>query len=252
MLTIKPIPAFNDNYIWHLSSTTENWIVDPGDAAPVVEALEGQHLDGILVTHHHWDHTGGIGALREAYQCPVIGPDSIPDVNQAVVDGKVFELFGLPTSVLGIPGHTLDHIALVIQERTRAHLFCGDTLFAAGCGRVFEGTSAQMHSSLASLAALPADTLIYCGHEYTEANLNFAAIVEPNNLAVTQRLAEVQKLRQQGKPSLPSSIAQELETNPFLRCNLASVRAQVLHHGVDKDADEVVIFAALRRWKDNF
>lgn len=252
MITISPIQAFNDNYIWHLQQGQEHWVVDPGDANPVIAALGQETLSGILVTHHHFDHTGGISALVEKYHCPVVGPKSIEWVTNPVEDGDTLSIMGLDTSVVAVPGHTLDHIAYITHDQGKTHLFCGDTLFAAGCGRLFEGTPEQMHGSLHKLSQLPDDTLIYCAHEYTLSNLRFAASVEPGNSAIQQRQHAAQVLRNKQKPTLPSNMQLEKETNPFLRCNEGEVRAQAVLRGAGEQAPPVEIFATLRQWKDNF
>ncbi|WP_226662208.1 hydroxyacylglutathione hydrolase [Microbulbifer aggregans] len=252
MITISPIPAFNDNYIWRLTRGREHWVVDPGDAKPVVAALGHETLSGILVTHHHFDHTGGISALIDKYNCPVIGPQSIDGVTQPVQGGGNFSILGVEASVVSVPGHTLDHIAYIVRESGKTHLFCGDTLFAAGCGRLFEGSPDQMYQSLGKLTQLPDDTLIYCAHEYTLANLHFAASVEPGNTAILQRQNAAQALRDQQKPTLPSNMQLEKETNPFLRCNQGEVRVQAELHGAAKQSSPVEIFATLRHWKDTF
>lgn len=252
MITITPISAFSDNYIWHLQRDNEHWVVDPGDAKPVLSALGSTPLSGILVTHHHFDHTGGIEALVERYQCPVYGPGSIGAVTHPLSDGDTFALLGESATVIAVPGHTLDHIAIVLPEGGKTHLFCGDTLFAAGCGRLFEGTPQQMHDSLNRLAALPPTTKVYCAHEYTQANLDFAAAAEPDNEAIRTRRTEVQRLREQNIPTLPSTIGLELATNPFLRCDEPEVTAQIKAQDNGHKPKPVEIFANLRRWKDNF
>lgn len=256
MITITPIAAFSDNYIWHLQRGGEHWVVDPGDARPVIAALGPHPLAGILITHHHLDHTGGVAALAERYHCPVYGPASIPGVTHPLAHGDRRELLGLSLSVLDVPGHTLDHIALLLHEGgepdPQLHLFCGDTLFAGGCGRLFEGSASQMATSLARLAALPPSTLVYCAHEYTQANLRFAQAVEPDNPALTARMARVAALRAAGEPSLPSTIGEELATNPFLRCAIPEVRERAIQRGAAENSDETAIFACLRQWKDNF
>lgn len=254
MLTISPIPAFSDNYIWHLVRGGEHWVVDPGDAAPVTAVLGDTPLSGILVTHHHLDHTGGIAALRKRYQCPVLGPGDINGVTSPLRDGDQLEVLGVPVEVMAVPGHTLDHLALLFRAPNGEglHLFCGDTLFAAGCGRLFEGTPAQMHASLAKLASLPPETRVYCAHEYTQANLRFAEAAEPGNSAITNRAAEVAALRADGRVTLPSTIGEELATNPFLRCHIPAVARRATGHGGMENANEVEVFANLRRWKDNF
>lgn len=253
MLTISPIAAFSDNYIWHLQRDGQDWVVDPGDAEPVSTALRKRELDGILVTHHHWDHTGGIPDLVAKYHCPVYGPGSIEGVTHPLAAGESCEVLGFPVSVIDVPGHTLDHLALLLHESDgQTHLFCGDTLFAAGCGRLFEGTPAQMYSSLGKLSALPPETRVYCAHEYTLPNLRFATAAEPGNRAVQNRLTEVETLRANDEVTLPSTIGEELATNPFLRCHIPALARQASNHGAAENPDEVEVFAYLRRWKDNF
>lgn len=256
MLTVSPISAFSDNYIWHLQHNDQHWVVDPGDAAPVVSALQESKLDGILITHHHWDHTGGVTALVSRYNCPVYGPSSIENVTHPLGDGDQCEILGLPLSVMSVPGHTLDHIALILQEGDESgrqpHLFCGDTLFAGGCGRLFEGTPAQMYDSLTRLGSLPPETLVYCAHEYTLANLLFAEVAEPGNHAIQSRITEVKERRSAGTPSLPSTLGEELATNPFLRCHIPALARQASSHGASNNPDEIEVFTYLRHWKDNF
>ncbi|WP_445364723.1 hydroxyacylglutathione hydrolase [Microbulbifer sp. ANSA003] len=259
MLSITPIPAFNDNYIWHLQKDGQHWVVDPGDAVPVEKALEGTILSGILITHHHYDHTGGIETLCHQYQCPVYGPEHIPGVTHPIAGGDSLQVLGMPFQVHAVPGHTLDHLALVLNETTAAggeqlHLFCGDTLFSAGCGRLFEGTPEQMYHSLQKLSKLPAATFVYPAHEYTLGNLKFAQTVEPNNQAIEARVAQCKALRVENKPTLPSTIALELDTNPFLRCQYPEVRQTAINSRpeLNDGSDNVDIFASLRGWKDNF
>ncbi|WP_199775640.1 hydroxyacylglutathione hydrolase [Microbulbifer pacificus] len=252
MITIHPIPAFNDNYIWHLRQGDEHWVVDPGDANPVFDALGDNRLSGILLTHHHPDHTGGVEALMNAYQCPVYGPATIAQVTHPLVDGDHPTLIGCHWDVLAVPGHTLDHIALVLHAGEELHLFCGDTLFAAGCGRLFEGSPEQMFDSLSRLARLPADTRVYCAHEYTEANLKFARAAEPGNSAIASRLVSVKQVRAENRPTLPSTIGLECATNPFLRTQSPTIRALACERGAPADASPVEIFTVLRRWKDTF
>ncbi|WP_299940772.1 hydroxyacylglutathione hydrolase [uncultured Microbulbifer sp.] len=260
MLSISPIPAFSDNYIWHLQQGDEHWVVDPGEADPVIKALQGASLNGILITHHHPDHTGGIAPLVKKYQCPVLGPASIAGVTTPLTGGGVVTVLGMPLGVCDIPGHTLDHLALILREpvsgsSVQTHLFCGDTLFAAGCGRLFEGTPEQMFHSLAKLSALDATTRVYCAHEYTLDNLHFANTVEPGNTAIAQRLASCQALRDANEPTLPSTIALELATNPFLRCKVPEVMKSAARHAGHPNPstlDQVALFALLREWKDHF
>lgn len=245
-LQVTSIPAFKDNYIWAITNNQHQvWVVDPGDAKPVEDYLS-QHpvsLQGILVTHHHFDHMGGVAALVQRYSVPVFGPQTLPGVTHPMAD---LDSAALDFQVLTIPGHTLDHIAYV----GHGILFCGDTLFSAGCGRVFEGTPAQMFHSLQRLAALHDGTQVYCGHEYTEANLKFAAQVERNNPKQLERIKRVQHLRKQGLPSLPSSIKIEKAVNPFLRCHEKEVIESVSAHVGRELTAPVEVFSVLRAWKN--
>ncbi|MGF1683707.1 hydroxyacylglutathione hydrolase [Photobacterium makurazakiensis] len=252
MLTVKSIPAFNDNYIWLIHNPDNHCVVvDPGDATPVIKVLEEQqlHLDAILITHHHHDHVGGISELKRAYpNLNVVAPaaEPIPGVSQSVEDGDQVEIFGERFMVLGVPGHTAGHVAYVGDEK----LFCGDTLFSAGCGRLFEGTAGQMYHSLQKIAALPDETKIYCAHEYTSSNLAFALVAEQDNPHLQRYREDVSRLRAQGVSTIPSTLKQEKLINPFLRCDQASIKKSVANKAVD-DSD-VETFAALRRWKDEF
>jgi len=254
MLNIIPIPAFNDNYIWMLHDNQYVMVVDPGDAAPVLAYLNLHKLKlaAILCTHHHNDHVGGVSKLIELYNVPVYGPrlENIPSVTHKLGDGDVIEIpeFKINLSVLDIPGHTLGHIAYLGV----GSVFCGDTLFACGCGRLFEGTAAQLLQSLQRLARLPDETKVYCGHEYTEANILFALVCEPDNARLKQRQADVQTLRASGYPTLPSTIGLEKATNPFLRCAEPSVIATTLRMTQIKESNEISIFTALRTLKNNF
>jgi len=251
MLEITFIPAFKDNYIWLLHDETDAAVVDPGDAAAVSWRLkaEGLTLKAILITHHHADHQGGVAGLLEEYDVPVYGPaiESITGCNHPLTDGREIEVLGTRFEVMAVPGHTKGHLAYY----SPGILFCGDTLFAGGCGRLFEGTPAEMHDSLCRLAALPEDTLIYCAHEYTEANLCFAMEVEPKNRDTAKRagIAAFQRLR--GKPTVPSTIGEERRTNPFLRCLQPAVISAAQKH--DPNAhDPVSVFAAIREWKNHY
>jgi len=256
MLEIQAIPAFVDNYIWCLHDAGKAFLVDPGDAAPALSFLRQRHLDlaGLLITHHHGDHTGGVNALLSAFpQAVVYGPrnPAIPGINRPLREGDHIDLFGLRWQVLAVPGHTLDHIAYFCPGQEPPLLFCGDTLFAAGCGRLFEGSPAQMFASLQKLAGLPGNTAVYCTHEYTQSNLRFARAAEPENPALRQRAERVDEQRQRGEITLPSSVALELETNPFLRCHTPALQRSARDHAADAHSPEQV-FAALRAWKDRF
>jgi hydroxyacylglutathione hydrolase len=256
MLKVTPVKAFRDNYIWLIHGTDPRRvaIVDPGDARPVFQALEAQGLEpvAILLTHHHPDHSAGIPALREAFDIPAWGPANEPvaGMTEAVSGGDRVELpgLGLAFDVIDIPGHTAGHIAF----HGHGALFCGDTLFSAGCGRIFEGTPAQMLASLDTLAALPDETRVYCGHEYTLANLRFAQAVEPGNAEIAQHAAHVASLRDDDAPSLPSTIAVERRINPFLRADEPAVRDAAARRAGNTLASRVEVFAAVRRWKDEF
>ncbi len=257
MLQIIAVPAFNDNYLWlfHLPGSQQAYVVDPGDAQPVEAALTRHDLQlaGILVTHHHLDHTGGIAHLLAERDIPVYGPlsDKIPAITHPLHEGQRLSLdSGLDFDILEVPGHTLDHIAYF----SAAHqtLFCGDTLFAGGCGRMFEGQPRQMQASLSKLAQLPVDTRVYCAHEYTQANLEFAVAVEPDNAQLQQRVQRVKGLRSEHKATVPSTIQQELQTNPFLRVAEQSVIEAAKNHNHSGSLEPWEVFAVLRRWKDNF
>jgi hydroxyacylglutathione hydrolase len=255
-MKLIPIPAFDDNYIWMLHDGRSALVVDPGDSGPVLAALQqgGLTLDAILVTHHHGDHTGGVDALRQATGAQVYGPASerMPEPLQRLNDGDVVHVLGLRFEVLLVPGHTAGHIAyfgqIPLQDPV---LFCGDTLFSAGCGRLFEGTPAQMLDSLTRLAALPEATRVCCAHEYTLSSLRFALVVEPDNAELQAYQNRALELRRSHQPTLPSSILLEKAVNPFLRTHLPSV-AHVVQHRAANAMDAVSVFAALRTWKDQF
>lgn len=257
MIQIDALPAFNDNYIWLLQDTDTRRcaVVDPGDAAPVLAWLEshpGWTLSDILITHHHFDHVGGVETLKHATGARVAGPaaEQIPARDIDLNDNDTIEVLGLRFEVMAVPGHTLGHIAYYQAEQ--ALLFCGDTLFAGGCGRLFEGTPQQMHQSLSRLANLPGETAVYCTHEYTLSNLRFAHVVEPSNTRLNARLAEVTRWREDGRISLPSTIELERATNPFLRTAEPAVIAASKGHDDRQSSEPSAVFASLRSWKDTF
>jgi hydroxyacylglutathione hydrolase len=259
MIQIQALPAFSDNYIWLLQDDANKHcaVVDPGDAAPVLAWLEAHpdwQLSDILITHHHADHTGGVVQLKTLTNARVVGPatENIPARDVALVDNDVITVLGLTFAVHVVAGHTLGHIAYFHEDAQKPLLFCGDTLFAAGCGRLFEGTPEQMHQSLNRLAALPANTLIYCAHEYTLSNLRFAVAVEPENPDVTGRFEQVTQWREEGRISLPSDMALELKTNPFLRASILSVKQKADERTGTDNTSPVAVFTALRAWKDKF
>ena len=257
MLEVSPVRAFSDNYIWLIRTPADRLgavVVDPGDARPVNVALNqhGLALHAILVTHHHPDHVGGVAELAAAHGAAVFGParESMPCDVTKLYDGDCVDLadLGLEFRVMDVPGHTRGHIAYHGHEA----LFCGDTLFSGGCGRLFEGSPAQMLASLDRIAALPAATRVFCAHEYTLGNLRFAAAVEPGNAAVLEALEATRALRARDGISLPSTIGRERQINPFLRCREPAVRAAVEVRAGHSLAEPVEIFAAVRSWKDGF
>ena len=253
MLHIHAVPAFKDNYIWALENGREAAVVDPGDAAPVEAFLErrGLKLAAVLATHHHADHVGGMPALARRWGCPTFGPAhevaSGLDTRLSEGDRITVPGIGLELGVLDIPAHTAGHIAFFSPDM----VFCGDTLFACGCGRLFEGTAAQMVASLGKLARLPGETRVFCGHEYTVANIDFALKVEPGNARLAERKSREDAKRARGEPTVPSTIAEELATNPFLRCAEPEVIASAAKRAGRRLTDPIEIFAEIREWKNN-
>ncbi|MCZ8220286.1 MAG: hydroxyacylglutathione hydrolase [Acidovorax sp.] len=260
-MNLLPLPAFTDNYIWMLHDGRQAIVVDPGDAAPVVQALDdlGLGLQAILVTHHHADHVGGVDALREATGARVFGParERIPEPLVRLAQGEVIEgpdVLGLRFTVIDVPGHTAGHIAYYCADMDgEPLLFCGDTLFSGGCGRLFEGTPAQMLDSLDQLAALPGNTRVCCTHEYTLSNLKFARAVEPGNAALLHYSSQCEALRAQQQPTLPSRMDLERDINPFLRVRQPAVAQAARGHDAQVPEDDAVaVLAALRQWKNEF
>jgi hydroxyacylglutathione hydrolase len=255
-LNLIALPAFSDNYIWMLHDGAKALVVDPGDAAVVFEALKrlSLRLETILVTHHHVDHTGGVDALRDATGAAVFGPltETMPEPIRRLQGADKMQAMGLTFDVIDVPGHTSGHIAYYCNQVDGTPLlFCGDTLFSGGCGRLFEGTPAQMLTSLNKLAALPGHTRVCCTHEYTLSNLKFARAVEPNNAELIQYQKNCEALREANRPTLPSTISRELQINPFLR----SDQVEVVHAAQQLDPtaiDAVGVFTAIRQWKNNF
>ena len=254
-LAVLAVPAFNDNYLWLIHNGRDAAVVDPGDSAPVLAALAANRLTlgAILLTHHHADHVGGVVELVNAFPgVPVYGParERIAGLMHPLEQGDRVALaeLALALEVIEVPGHTLGHIAYHAPDQ--ALLFCGDTLFAGGCGRIFEGTPSQMHQSLAKLASLPPSTAVYCAHEYTLSNLRFAVEVEPGNAELRARVSAESAKRERNQPTVPSTIALELATNPFLRCDQPEIVRSLQNADRSPNMDEVAVFAALREWKN--
>lgn len=251
---VVPLRAFADNYIWTIRDAGHAAVVDPGDAGPVLDYLarEGLQLVAILNTHHHADHVGGNAALLAQFPVPVYGPrdERIPEVSERLADGQRFTLphFGIRFETLEIPGHTRSHIAFYGDDL----LFCGDTLFAAGCGRLFEGTPRQMYDSLTRLSRLPDATRVYCGHEYTVSNIRFARAAEPDNGRLAELEQRMQALRDRDQPTLPSTIGQEKATNPFMRVTEPGVVGSASARAEKRLSDPVSVLATIRDWKNNF
>ncbi len=258
MPQITPVPAFRDNYIWaiHARHGTEHRavLVDPGEPDAILSWLDSRDARpvAVLITHHHQDHTGALPALAQRWTVPVFGPkkENIPGVSHPVAEGNTVNIpeLDLAFGVLETPGHTRGHVCYY----GHGWLFCGDTLFSCGCGRLFEGSAEDMHASLQRLAGLPGDTLVFCAHEYTLPNIGFAREVENGNPALEAWHQQARQLRKAGLPTLPSSIGRELATNPFLRCHVAGVRDAIAQHAGTSMNTPLAAFAALRQWKDQY
>lgn len=256
MLKVLTVPAFQDNYLWLIHDGAHAAVVDPGDAVPILGALaaNGLALAAILLTHHHADHVGGVPALLQRFDVPVFGPrsDGIPHVTHPLAEGDTIDVPKLDLSfdIIDVPGHTRGHIAYYCGKY--GWLFCGDTLFAGGCGRLFEGTPGQMVNSLDKLASLPEQTQIFCAHEYTLANLRFAREVEPDNMDLKARIERDQARRDRGDPTVPSSLDIEKSTNPFLRFRQPDIADRLIARGLVSTREPIAVFAALREWKNSY
>ena len=254
MLSIKPIKALSDNYIWLVTTNEGSIVIDPGESKQIIDLVKSNEIDleGILITHHHYDHTNGIEEILKYKKVEVYGPkNNINSITKRVKQNDVFNLIGLKFEVIETPGHTLDHIAFYCLKDEKSILFCGDTLFSGGCGRVFEGTYSQMYESLKKLSKLPEDTQIFCGHEYTSSNLQFACAVEPNNQFIKEYNEEIIEKTKNGVPSLPSSLKIEHTINPFIRCNEENLIDNI-NKKFGEVSSEIEIFSTLRKWKDDF
>ena len=257
-MNVTPIPILQDNYAWLVEHNGLTVLFDPGEAEPIIDYLNDRQLtlDYLFITHKHWDHVNGIEAVIEAFpSCQVWGTGhaQIPCLQRPLQGSEIFEAMGLEWQVWHTPGHTLDHIVFyVVDEQGQGHLFSGDNLFACGCGRMFEGTAKQFSSSLESLVALPPTTLIYCTHEYTLANINFSLHIEPNNTYTLHRQDVCTDLRQQGKPTLPTTVADELKSNPFVRTDQPDVIRAAEHHCGHPLGSKAEVFKVIRAMKDQF
>ncbi len=254
MIKINPIHAFKDNYIWIIHNEKYAVIIDPGIATPVIEYIRQYHLKliAILITHHHHDHTGGNLELSQLFRVQIYGPlkETIPGMTDGLEEGNIISLpeLSLNLTVLDIPGHTAGHIAYYDSN----HLFCGDTLFSCGCGRIFEGTAQQMYHSLKKITALPDQTQVYCTHEYTLSNIHFATEIDPTNSLLTEYANKVRMLRANNKPTIPTTLAIEKSINPFLRCEHPAIINAANQHAETQLSDAISVFSEIRKWKDHY
>ena len=254
MLSVKPIKAYQDNYIWLVSTNEGSIVVDPGESKKILNLIDNNEIDlkGVLITHHHFDHTNGLSDLLNKKGLEVYGPNNNVDgINYIVKNNDKFTVIGIDFEVIEIPGHTLDHIAFYSFNDGEPILFCGDTLFSGGCGRVFEGTFDQMFIALKKISKYPKETKIFCGHEYTLSNLKFALAVDENNEDLIKEYDNIKNIVDSGNPSLPTILEKELKINPFLRCDNHHIKNKIVSKFNTSD-NELEVFCALRQWKDDF
>ena len=254
MLSVKPIKDYQDNYIWLVSTNEGSIVVDPGESKKILNLIVNNeiNLKGVLITHHHFDHTNGLSDLLNKRGLEVYGPkNNVHGINNIVKNNDKFTVIGIDFEVIEIPGHTLDHIAFYSFNSGEPVLFCGDTLFSGGCGRVFEGTFDQMFIALKKISKYPKETKIFCGHEYTLSNLKFALAVDENNEDLIEEYDNIKNIVDSGNPSLPTILEKELKINPFLRCDNHHIKNKIVSKFNTSD-NELEVFSALRQWKDNF
>ena len=254
MLSVEPIKAFTDNYIWLVSTNEGSIVIDPGESKSIQKLIDNKTIDlkGILITHHHYDHTNGLSELVKKNELEVYGPvNNIDGINHRLNDKDKISIIGIDFDVISIPGHTLDHIGFYSANANNPILFCGDTLFAGGCGRIFEGTYEQMFHALKKITKLPTNTNIYCGHEYTLSNLKFALEADDTNKELIEEFKKVENKINSNIPSLPTTLDKELKVNPFLRCDNINIQNKIIEK-FKVSNNELEVFTALRKWKDNF
>ena len=254
MLSVEPIKAFTDNYIWLVSTNEGSIVIDPGESKNIQKLIDNNTIDlkGILITHHHYDHTNGLSELVKINELEVYGPvNNIDGINHRLTDKDKISIIGIDFDVISIPGHTLDHIGFYSANANNPILFCGDTLFAGGCGKIFEGTYEQMFNALKKITKLPINTNIYCGHEYTLSNLKFALEADDTNKELIEEFKKVKNKINSNIPSLPTTLDKELKVNPFLRCDNINIQNKIIEK-FKVSNNELEVFTALRKWKDNF